>query len=87
MPTDWYPPDVAPIYEGVYERHSDTFNMAMYSRWTGFCWKIGDVDFEIALRETRDSGCWYFWRGLTRAEYAKQLKKSIARSSHEPQIQ
>ena len=62
--TEWYPPDIQPMYEGVYERDEDYgifFSCWIYGRW-GSSSTDADQAFErrlsIAFRQN------YPWRGL-----------------------
>jgi len=70
--TPWFPPDVKPVHEGVYEIKSDTsIRMNGYSQWDGKQWgpsydMIGSC-FNMAAVDIGVPGVWAVgkkWRGL-----------------------
>ena len=69
--TQWFPPDVKPVHEGVYERHFILANgreSCAYSLWDGRIWCVDVVHVSRAMQyeHVRSSAQNRPWRGLTR---------------------
>ena len=67
--TPWFPPDIKPVREGVYEIHSPDFSGIWYSFWDNKNWGWVSRDKEFAVKryisdpDVRHDA--HTWRGLT----------------------
>lgn len=70
--TEWFPQDVLPVHEGVYERALE-YGHRVWAYWNGHVWGIGFSKHWLARKPQSNAsvssipGC---WRGLTE-EYRK----------------
>lgn len=63
--TDWYPANVKPAREGVYERMIGQ-GYIVYAMWTGGHWQVGHMHLDRASAQTARSVYKRLpWRGVT----------------------
>ena len=64
--TDWYPPEIEPVHEGVYERNEDgslRYSCWMYGRWsTSSPWP----EFALKQRWGASNRQYLPWRGRSK---------------------
>lgn len=72
MKTEWFPPSMKPVYEGVYETYwlspgSGEIVYVGWARWIeGVGWANSNAQFRIAAARQIGSPVQYkYWRGLT----------------------
>lgn len=54
--TDWFPPDVKPVHNGLYKVGAD--ELSILNEWDGKCWRRGDGSKALWQRV-----CWKGWTG------------------------
>lgn len=64
--TDWFPGDMKPVRDGVYERLNPSNGEIFFSRWMGGLWRIGSFLPSVACTHTVPSSAQdrNHWRGL-----------------------
>jgi hypothetical protein len=63
--TDWYPAEIKPVREGVYEVKSVHWAVGWYSRWDGKQWMWTAAGKEKAARMDSPAPTQFrMWRGL-----------------------
>ena len=63
--TDWYPKDIKPVREGVYEITSEAWPFVQRALWNGKTWFTMDVDtFEYTIKAKINQ-----WRGITEEQH------------------
>ena len=66
--TNWFPPHIKPVREGVYEIKytSKVAYSGMYATWNGFRWSIGSYNLWDHYHTDFDSNQNKYWRGFTK---------------------
>ena len=63
--TDWYPKDIKPVREGLYEITSEAWPFVQRAFWNGKSWFTMDIDtFKYTIKAKIDQ-----WRGITENQH------------------